>query len=72
MNPWMFALGLASILITLIVGFGRVIRSMSRLELKVELMWEHYLSEHAGWRCSVAADGHGASPAVPGGHRSEG
>jgi hypothetical protein len=36
------ALTLAGLLITCIVGFARLIRSVSRIELKLELLWDDY------------------------------
>jgi hypothetical protein len=40
------AISLGGLAITMIVGFTKVIRATSRIELKMELVWADYMERH--------------------------
>jgi hypothetical protein len=42
----MLAVSVATLTITVIVGFGKVIHMLTQMEMKLELTWEWYLEHH--------------------------
>lgn len=43
----MLSVAIATLAISVIVGFARVMRMLSRMEMRLELVWEWYLEHHA-------------------------
>lgn len=44
---WPLVGGLGMLTVTVVVGFATMWRSLGRIELKMDLMWDWYLKSHA-------------------------
>ena len=42
MNPWWIAIGAAGLALTIILTYTSLVRTLTRLEMKVDILWEWF------------------------------